>query len=166
MKIKIDRRFAVAVAPYVVFGGTLRVLKDLGLLTSYWFVTPGIYFLVFFLTITILMFSLFLQKKLKVPYFKTLFTVGILLIALNVSQIKIVNPNSFILTAVFFSPWVLFFYFFKKWSVENRIVTAVQVFDATTTATAMAFFGYGEQHILPKFFINFLVLLCLDLFHL
>jgi uncharacterized membrane protein len=28
------------------------------------------------------------------------------------------------------------------------------MFDATTTVTAMTFFGYGEQHVLPTIFIN------------
>jgi uncharacterized membrane protein len=154
IKVKVDRRFAVAVVPYVVFGGTLRVLKDLGLLTSYWFVTPGIYFLVLFLIIAVLLLSLLLQKKLKIPYFKTLFVIGILLISFNVSQIRFVNSNGAVLVAIFYLPWVLLFYFSKRWGLENRIVSAVQMFDATTTATAMTFFGYGEQHVLPNIFIN------------
>jgi len=100
------------------------------------------------------MISLVLQKKLKIPYFKTLFIVGILLISLNLSQIKFVNSDAAVFVTIFFLPWALFFYFFKKWGLENRIVTTIQIFDATTTATAMAFFGYGEQHIVPTIFIN------------
>ena len=154
LKIKVDEKFAIAIFPYILFGATLRVLRDLEFFTSNWLVTPGIYFLVTFLVSLILLISLILQKKLKIPYFKTLFLIGILLFSFSLSQIKFSNLNGALLVIIFFLPFVIFFYFFKKWSLENRLVTLTQIFDGTVTAIAMRFFGYGEQHILPNIFIN------------
>jgi uncharacterized membrane protein len=43
---------------------------------------------------------------------------------------------------------------FVKWSKENKIVTGLQMFDATTTFVALNYFSYWEEHVLPRFIIN------------
>jgi uncharacterized membrane protein len=154
LKIKIDRRLAAAVAPYVVFGGVLRVLKDLGIVASYWFVTPGIYFFVSLSVISVLFISIILEKKLKISYFKTLFLFGLLVLSFATGLINPSNFYGFILVLVSYLPWIAFFSVLKKWSLTNRITTLLQLFDATTTSVAMKFFGYGEQHVVPTAFIN------------
>jgi uncharacterized membrane protein len=152
--IKIDKRLAVAITPYVIFGGILRSLEDAGVASSYWFITPGIYFLVFSIVALILLISIFLQRKKNIPYFKFLFTVGLLLISFTIPNVKPINLYGVFLVGLFLLPWILISYFIKRWELTNRIVSVVQMFDATTTFVALNFFRYKEQHVLPKFFIS------------
>jgi len=163
LNVKVDRRLFLAISPYIIFGSSLRVLEDLGLMSGFIFVTPGIYFLVFFILFFTLTVSLFLEKKRKIPYFKTLFTVGLLLVTVSLTQFKPVNSKGLLLVIICFVPWFLVFgYFLKKWSLTNRVVSSVQMFDATVTFVSLSFFsqkvlgmmGFIEQHIVPTFVIN------------
>jgi uncharacterized membrane protein len=154
INIKIDRRFALAVAPYILFGGALRSLEDAGAVNSYWFVTPGIYFFVFIILALTLSISILLQRKRSIPYFKTSFIIGLLLLSFTIAHIKPINFYGAFLVGIFLMPWIAVFYSIKKWNLSNRIVSVVQMFDATTTFVALSFFGYREQHVLPNFFIS------------
>lgn len=154
LKIKIDKRLFFAISPYVIFGGILRVLEDIGLISSYLFVTPCIYFLVFLVLIFILGFSLILQKR-DIAYFKTVFIIGLFLNIAVMINLRPSNFEGFLLVTVFFIPWLLLFGYFLKWSKTNRIVASIHMFDSTVTFVSLNFFGYSEQHILPGFLINF-----------
>lgn len=154
LKIKIDKKLALAISPYIVFGGAIRVLQDAGILNSYLFVTPGIYIFVFSIVFSAILFSIYLEKKKGIPYFKPVFLIGIILAALPLAFLEIINFYGIGLVILFYLPWVLIFYFLKTWSLENRLVTLIQMFDATVTFTALQFFGFGEQHILPTFLIK------------
>ncbi len=160
-KIKIDQRLAIAVAPYVVFGGAIRVLQDAGVVNSYFFMTPGIHILVFGIIFSALLASFVFQKKFSIPYYKTMFLFGILLLPFTLLQLNFSNFYGAVLVLLFFIPWVIIFKSpilskLSKWSKENKIVTLIHIFDATTTAVALYFFGYYEQHVLPTAFINIL----------
>jgi uncharacterized membrane protein len=57
---KIDTYFILATLPYVVLGGLLRVVEDTGMITGdlkYLFITPMIYFVLFFFTVGMLFLS-------------------------------------------------------------------------------------------------------------
>ncbi|MDI6806864.1 MAG: DUF63 family protein [Candidatus Aenigmarchaeota archaeon] len=156
LKISFDKRFAIAIAPYVVLGGLLRVLRDLGFFISPILMTPWIYFFIFSLLIVTLLLSLFLQKRFKLLFFKPLFLVGILLAIFPLAFltfVKTVNFYGIVLVSILFFPWIILFKV-VRWSKENRAVSLVQLFDATTTSTAIHFFGYGEQHWLPSILIS------------
>jgi len=156
LKIKIDQRLAIAIAPYIVFGGALRVLQDAAVIDSYFFMTPGIYVLVFGITFSALLISIALQKRLGIAYYKTTFIFGMLLLPFTLAQLSFSNFYGGGLVFLFFLPWVVAFKVpcISKWAAENKIVTLVHMFDATTTVVSLSFFGYYEQHILPTFFIN------------
>lgn len=154
LKIRIDRKLAIGIAPFVVLGGMLRVLEDSSIVSSYWLVTPGIYLSIFLLTFATLLISLFVEKKKNIPYYKILFGVGLSLVAINLFYIKFVNYYGALLVLLFLLPWILIFWFVKKWSLTNRLVTLTQMFDATTTYVAVNYFGYFEQHVVPTYFIN------------
>jgi len=154
LKVKIDKRLALSIAPFVIWGGALRSLQDAGFLTSFWFYTPGIYFFVFFVVFSILLLSLILQKKLKLPYYKPMFVVGTLLAINAILEIKFQNWYGLILIIAFLAPFAIGFLLFKKWKLENRLVSIVQMFDAVTTFVSLQFFGYAEQHVLPNIFIG------------
>src|SRR5437867_10998490 len=57
LKIEIDQRLFLSVSPYIVLGGILRVMQDAGILTSYWLVTPGIYFFIFSICFAVILIS-------------------------------------------------------------------------------------------------------------
>ena len=62
----IDEKFILATMPYVVLGGLMRVVEDTGMIAGdirYLFITPLIYFVLFFFTIAMLFLSLFLARR-------------------------------------------------------------------------------------------------------
>jgi len=153
MKVRIDKRLAVAVSPFVVFGSAVRMLVDAGIFSSYFFVTPGIYFFVAAVVLSLLALSVILEREKNIPYYKTLFTSGLIILSAAISFIDIVNAKGVFVVILFFLPWPLILKI-VKWKKENKIVTALHMFDATTTFTAMTFFNYYEQHVLPSFLIS------------
>jgi uncharacterized membrane protein len=153
MKVKIDKKLATAILPYIIFGGILRVLRDAGILTSSLFITPGIYFFVAVILITIILFSLLIEKKKNIPYFKISFILGLILVSFSLPFIEPVNFESSAIILIFFLPWVIPFSL-VKWREENKVVSLIHLFDANTTFVAMNFFGYAEQHVLPTFLIE------------
>ena len=154
LKVKIDQRLFVGIAPYIGFGATLRVLQDAGIVNSFLFVTPGIYFLVFSIFFVLLLICLFIEKKRGIYYFKILFLIGLLLFAFSLAFIRPINFEGVFLVIVFYLPWLAMIYLFKKWSSLNRAVLSVQVLDANITFISINFFGFGEQHVLPTFLMN------------
>lgn len=147
--IKPDIRLAAAVSPYVVFGSAVRVLEDAGTLpNSFLFVTPMIYVLIFGVTFAVLLASLLAERKLGVPYYKPAFLVGVLILPFALGMLPAANLQAALPVLLFFAPWLLVFKS-VKWSGANKAVASLQMFDSTTTAVAMQFFGYGEQHVLP-----------------
>lgn len=153
-KIKTDKKLVIAISPYIVFGSAIRVLQDVGILSSYLFVTPGIYFFVFCIIFPLILIFKFLEEKTKIPYYKPVFIIGITLASIPISFLEIKNFYGIFLFLLFYAPWLFIFYFLKKWDLENRLVTLIQMFDATVTFTAIQFFGFGEQHVLPTFLIS------------
>jgi len=155
LKIKIDKKLAIGIAPFVILGGAVRVLEDSGLLSSYWLVTPGIYALIFSIVFPLLLISVWLDRHKKIPYQKTLFAVGTILAIFTFSKINFVNTYGLSLVLIFFLPFVIFFFWFvKKWSMENKLVTLTQMFDATSTFVAVNYFNYAEQHVIPTALID------------
>ncbi|MEM5878951.1 MAG: DUF63 family protein [Candidatus Aenigmatarchaeota archaeon] len=155
MKIKIDRNLSISLIPFVLLGSCLRVFVDAKILESIFLRTPLIYLTIGFLFVSVLLFSIFLQKKYRIPYFKLTYRIGILLSApmIAIILIKIVNPLSSFLVLIFLSPWLILLKILK-WKGENKAVFLTQIFDATVSFVGMNFFGYEEMHVLPKIFIE------------
>ena len=153
IKLKLDYRLVLGIIPYVLVGGTLRVIEDAGIFTSYWLVTPGIYILTFAIALITLFVSLFLQNKFGIPYFKIFFTVGLLSFAFLLPLLNFVNLHGLLFVALFFVPWIIILYKIR-WGLVNKLVALAQMFDATATYVAIEFFGYYEKHVLPSFLIN------------
>ena len=153
LKIRIDKRLAMAISPFVLLGSSIRVLKDAGYLTSCLFQTPGIYFLIFGITFSVILFSLILERKKSIPYYKFTFIIGLLFVSPILGILRYGNLYGLGYVLLWFFPWVLILRFIP-WLTENKIVTGLQMFDATSTFVAMNYFGYGEQHVLPRYIIN------------
>jgi uncharacterized membrane protein len=131
----------------------MRVLEDSEILRGSIFVTPGIYFLVFGITFFTLLISVFIQRKRGIPYFKPMFIVGLILSAFSLGNLQYKNYSGFAYIIVYFAPWVVLLKLIP-WLKENKIVTAVHMFDANSTFVSLQYFNYYEQHVLPRYFIN------------
>lgn len=153
LKLKVDYKLVLGVIPYVVLAGTLRVTQDAGIFNTWWLITPGMYVTAFIIILTALIFSLTIERKFKIPYFKTFFLLGVIATAVFLSFLNFVNSSGFVLFVLFYSPWIIILYK-VKWNIPNKLVTAAQMFDATATYVALQYFGYYEQHVVPSLFIN------------
>ena len=96
LNIVIDRRFIIGVVCYVLFGSSLRVLEDADMFApplDHLFVTPVIYFVVFFVTVISLAVSLRIYHE---RYHVVFSGVGLFLAAVNICALLwyegITNP--------------------------------------------------------------------------
>ena len=154
LKIKIDKRLAVAVTPYVILGSSLRVLKDSRMIESCLFQTPGIYFFVFGITFSLLVILTIVERKTNIPYYKVMFIVGLFLISPILGVIRYRNFTGIGYVIVYLVPWIILLKLIP-WLSENKIVTGLHTFDGTATFVSLNYFGYYEQHILPRYLIDF-----------
>ncbi len=153
MKIGIDRTLVLAITPWIVFGILLRVLEDMGMLTGYLFITPNIWLLFVFVIISLLGTSKFIERKHGIPYFKIMFVTGVILAGLVLGMLTVKNLLGLGYVLLWFIPWVIIFSL-VKWSVGNKIVSLLHLFDATATFVSLQYFDYFEQHVLPRVIIE------------
>ncbi|MBI2547585.1 MAG: DUF63 family protein [Candidatus Aenigmarchaeota archaeon] len=154
-KIKIDRNFVVSIVTLVVFGTMVRLLEEYGIVVSYFLVTPLIWIEVFALVFALFLVSRLVEKRFKIPYYKTLTLAGILLIiipmTLVLSQIKQLKGMGIALGLMI--PFAVILYL-VKWKLGNKLVAMSHIFDATATFTAIQFFGFKELHVVPRLLIG------------
>jgi uncharacterized membrane protein len=159
LKIKIDRRLVIATLPFVFFGSSLRVIVDSGIVTNQTLkillTTPNIYIVISMLILSLLYFSISLQKKKIAKYHKIMFLIGSTSFIVSLTLLRFVNFYGALLIFLFLFPCLLFCLFFKKWSFENRFALFFQMLDANATFVSLNFFPlYKEQHIIPNFIIS------------
>ncbi len=161
MNIKIDKKFFLGILPFIIYGGWTRALRDhlLGIYQQWWWCSPPIYVLVFLITIITLFIGIYLQKKFKIPYHKFMIAVGSILLVYNIYLTNITNWLGVTIILSLVIVWIaLFFGIHKIWpkklSLENAGIMIAHLLDASSTFTALTFFGYYEQHVLPSFLIN------------
>ena len=155
LQIKVDGKLAISVAPFVVFGSSIRILEDANIISGYFFVTPGIYFLTFGITFLTLLISWKIEKKFHIQYHKIMFIVGLILISPVLGTLKYNNFLGIGYVLLYFAPWIIFLKIIPLLK-ENKIVTGLHVFDGTVTFVSLNYFGYYEQHVLPRYLINLL----------
>jgi uncharacterized membrane protein len=149
-KIPIDKRFVLAIFPYAIAGSFFRVLEDANIISSYLLVTPSIYFIIVSLIFVLIVISRFIEKKFKIPYFKTMFLIAILFLLYPVSVLNFKNFYGFFLTLLFILPWIISFYIIR-WKTENKLVSSTHIFDATVSVVAIKSFNFFEQYPIPRF---------------
>ena len=163
LKIKIDKKFFLALLPFIIYGGWTRALRDYGLGIygqSNLFCSPPIYFFVYVITLAALLLGLLIERKTKkVSYEKTMIPIGILFLLYNLSLTIIRNLYGFGIILILIGSWSLVFYGIHKikpklLSLENTGIIISHLLDASSTFTALTFFGFYEQHVLPNFFIR------------
>jgi uncharacterized membrane protein len=184
MGIRIDRHFFYAVLPFIFWGSSTRVLHDAAFAgalspalnefySSPLFPTPGSYLITFTLALAALLVSLGIQKKSGISYWKPMLLIGTGLSLANIWLIPWVSVNPLILIAGLTALWSGLFYglsilfkadFFRKhhptlrslFSIPNQVVLGSHFLDASATFTALRFYGYLEQHVVPRLVFPFL----------
>lgn len=163
LKIKIDKKFFLALLPFIIYGGWTRALRDYGLGIygqSSLFCSPPIYFFVYIITLASLLLSLVIERRTKkISYEKTMILIGVILLVYNLTLTTIRNFYGFSIILILISLWSLVFYGIhrirpKLLSLENAGILISHLLDASSTFTALTFFGFYEQHVLPNFFIK------------
>ena len=161
LKIKIDKKLFIGLIPFIIYGGWTRALRDhmLGVYQSSIFCSPPIYFFIFALVWASILLGLFIEKKTKYTYEKTMLVIGSLLLLYDFSLTSINNWLGFTIIVGLVSFWAIVFFtishFKPKWlSRVNAGILTSHLLDASSTFTALTFFGYYEQHVLPTFLIN------------
>jgi uncharacterized membrane protein len=183
LKIKVDKKFVLAILPWVLFTSAVRVAQDFHLfhfLELKILSSPYIYGIMAVFT-SLLIFILY--KKNRKNYWKISFFLGLFAFSVVFSFLPTYrNLLIFIYLLAFFLPWFfLFFLLYKKkiLSKENFLTLTSNSFASNTAFVKIQFFGYMSIHFFPsliiKFFspfsfvlVNFLVVLtilaCLDKF--
>jgi uncharacterized membrane protein len=178
MKIHIDLQFLYAILPFIFWGSTTRVLHDsayygklTGMLGEFYslpiFPTPGSYMITFLLALIVLLISLTIQRFTKLPYWKIMLSFGIILCVINVFFLPISDFFPLFIILEITGLWAILFFSFAGLSKnikylktiftkENSSLLSSHMLDASSTFVAMSFYGYLEQHVVPRLVIPIL----------
>lgn len=173
--ISIDTEFILALIPYVVLGGLLRVVEDTGIIPPPWnvlLITPIIYFVIFFYVIAALISSRILESRKVIENFsRGLAAAGIFACALSLIPLVFVGVTQtqiniyvmlFILamaTATSCIVWA-FIRYVLKWEYVSDILYKLLIFGHLLDASATSFgidlheITYVEQHVAGSFLID------------
>jgi len=127
------------------------------------FPTPGSYILTFLFALISLLVSLIVQRYAKFPYWKVMVFIGLsacilnlyLLPPLDFTPFAIVMGVTILFSAVFFlltrfSGFIRHKEVKTVFTKENSSLLSVHMLDASATWAALTFYGYLEQHPLPR----------------
>jgi len=166
---KIDARFILATLPYVVLGGLLRVVQDTGMITGdfqFLLVTPLIYFVLFFFTISMLFLSRYLTLQGFTKSFLTFYTFAgimsafVVLLVLFAWGINYAHVDLFILAIIplmaltaTFLVWACMRYLLR-WEYVTDPLYLILIFGQLLDASATSYgidlhpaVRYIEQHV-------------------
>jgi len=170
LDVKINERFILAVSPFMFVGSILRVMEDAEIFEApirYLFISPLIYFLLFFICISALLVSLLLFKRGMVKDYIPLFGVigvvcmvtslGVLLLEGDVERVWV--PPAVIGIAVGISSilYLIGRSYNEKYltnTVSFSILTA-HLIDASSSYIGIGRLGYVGKHVVENFLIEF-----------
>jgi uncharacterized membrane protein len=167
--LKIDTAFILATLPYVVLGGVLRVVQDTGMIKGdlqFLLVTPLIYFLLFFFTLSMIFLARYLQVQGLIHNFRlfyalagciSVFIVALVLLAWSTSHNGIdlfvlsIIPLMAVTATVLV--WACMRYLLK-WTYVTDPLYCVLIFGHMLDASATSYgidlhpaVQYVEQHV-------------------
>lgn len=161
LKIRIDNRFFIGMIPFIIYGGWTRALRDykLGIYQSKLFCSPPIYFVIFIITLFTILIGVLLERKMKFGYEKTMLIIGTSLLLYNLTLTQITNFEGLAIILSLVAFWSVIFFTVHKLrpkllTKQNMVILVSHLLDASSTFTALTFFGFYEQHVLPTFLIN------------
>ena len=166
-RLRPDKKFLKAIAPYIFVGVFIRLLADAKAVefSQWWSVTPGVYI------VTVLLASFFiavgfLVKKItggKIDYWPIPFAAGLLLslFLLYMMFPYLENPGrmacpvimAFSLAGALYALSILLkIEIFQK--KGNLSVVFAHMLDASSTYIAYNYYDFSEEHLLPIYFIS------------
>jgi uncharacterized membrane protein len=166
--IQVDGKFVLATVPFIVLGGLLRVVEDTGFITSdfrFLLITPLIYFVLFFFTVTALLLSRALERAGVIASYHTGYagigTVACILSAiflvwygLTYSQVAVsVLLIILALAAVSSCAVWAFMRYVLKWEYASDPLYCVLIFGQLLDASATSYgidlhsMAYTESHV-------------------
>jgi uncharacterized membrane protein len=161
LKVKVDINFYIATLPFLTLASLLRSLTDARILPiSFFFITPGIFLTIFFVTLGGLLAARIIEKKRGIRYHKSMLILGLILIVppsiLLLLNIFIWSPLIIIVGATLASSAILFALFRiigidKK---ETCLMGSAHMLDASATFVGIQFYGYWEEHIFENYLIS------------
>ncbi len=165
LKIKIDKKLFYAIIPFILFGGSTRALRDHTEIDTIFqavpqlFCSPIIYFVIFAIALCSLLLGIAVQKKFKIEYWKVMGSAGIIVLLYNIANFRIENWAAVAIISGLFAFWLVLLFGFSRFypkilSKMNAGILSTHLLDASSTFTALTFFGCREQHVLPTFLID------------
>ena len=143
------------------------------------FPTPGSYVFTFLFALSALLLSLGIQRlagKTAMPYWKPMFLIGIIACAINVLMLPLANPWGLGMILGITGAFSLAFFgltylnerinskdssksakpasFLRIFSRVNSALLSSHMLDSAATFVSVAYFGYYEQHPVPRLFIE------------
>ncbi len=154
--IKTDEKFYWAIIPFIFLGSIVRVLSDAEVfprgieingVTFYPFITPGIYAVIFAVTIVVLLLS---RKFFAEKWHRVFSNIGWVLAFVAFLPLIFLFKNfvlfsgilaivAVLFLALYFSPW--------KTNAMEKMLILSQGFDGAATFIGVQFGGYSEQHV-------------------
>ncbi len=165
-RIKFDDKFLLLVSPYIVFGITLRMLSDVGVVerNQLWNITPGVYIVTVAAGLAGVGVGLLIKRYYGIEYWKfplaagtilALFTTYNLVIHVN-HPVRILYPfglAAIITGAIYFASGVSSITaIFKKRS--NIAIIFAHLLDGSATFIGIDFYHFTEEHLLPDYLIS------------
>jgi len=165
-RISLDRDFLLASMPYVLAGILVRALADVWFFprSQWWSITPGVYILAIGMGLVAMLMGILLNKRFGVDYWGFPLIAGVLadgiLIYYLVPYIK--NPLVIIYPvaiAAFLTGIVYFVASTTKTGIfrkpDNIAIIFAHLLDGSSSFYGIEYYGFLEEHILPRFFIDF-----------
>ncbi|AFV23174.1 hypothetical protein Mpsy_0965 [Methanolobus psychrophilus R15] len=168
MNVNITDRLTASVIPFILAGSSLRVIEDTGVLeppVSYLFITPNIYFLVFFVTVIFLIIAK-LVSKVRDKDFETVFAlfgsawfIANIAYLLHLEDLVLPWVPVFVIVSASALLYILYLVFDRAGSdiLKNKLnlsILGVHLLDASSTFAGVDFLGYYEKHVVPAFLID------------
>ena len=156
LKINVDRKFFIALLPFIIYGGWTRALRDnaAGVYSAQaWWCSPPIYFVIAGIALLALLISVGVQRVFKMDYWKTMFVLGLIPLTYNLTVTNIAQTNSIVLVISLMVFWSFVLFALNRYKPQwltktNAAITLAHMLDASSSFVAVQFFGYCEQHIL------------------
>ena len=174
-KIVIDRNFVLALIPWIMWGGCLRVVEDTGVVTSdihVIFTTPLIFFLIFTVAMPALVIANALENRIIVGSWKKVFgCTGLLLtfttltfllwFGITQTRLDLVVAGSILAMAA--GTTVLLYALIRyglRWEYMEERLYQILIFGHMLDASATSYgidlhsVGYNEQHVVGSALIS------------
>lgn len=159
--VKFNKSFYLGWTLWIFAMASVRVLEDSEILASRLFITPYIDFLFGGTALILIVLFKHLDKKKIVSFNRAWVASPLVILIPALVYIPFRNPKGVLVVMGLFILSAIILHLLSQnkklktfFSFENKAILLAHLLDASTTVTAIAFFGAYEKHVLPSFLIN------------